>query len=67
VTGDFSLGASGILIENGKLTRPVKGFAVAGNILGILQGVTDTGADLRFFGSTGAPSVRVREISVGGV
>ena len=67
VTGDFSLGASGILIENGKLTRPVRGFAVAGNVLGVFKRITDVGSDLRFFGSTGAPSVRVSEISVGGV
>ncbi len=66
VTGDFSLGASGILIENGKLTRPVRGFAVAGNILGLLRSVTDVASDLRFFGSVGAPSVRISEISVGG-
>jgi PmbA protein len=66
VTGDFSLGASGILIEGGKLARPVRGFAVAGNILDLLRRVTDVGSDLRFFGSTGAPSVRVSEISVGG-
>jgi PmbA protein len=66
VTGDFSLGASGILIENGKLTRPVRGFAVAGNVLGLFKRITDVGSDLRFFGSTGAPSVRVSELSVGG-
>jgi PmbA protein len=66
VTGDFSLGASGILIENGKLTRPVRGFAVAGNVLETLRRVTDVGSDLRFFGSVGAPSVRVSELSVGG-
>jgi PmbA protein len=66
VTGDFSLGASGILIENGKLTRPVKGFAVAGNILELFRRTTDVGNDLRFFGGVGAPSIRVNEISVGG-
>ncbi|MDR3607601.1 MAG: TldD/PmbA family protein [Oligoflexia bacterium] len=66
VTGDFSLGASGILIENGKLTRPVRGFAVAGNVLELLRKVTDVGNDLRFFGSVGAPSVRISEISVAG-
>lgn len=67
VTGDFSLGASGILIENGKLTRPVRGFAVAGNVLEVLRRVTDVASDLRFFGNVGAPSVRVSEISIGGV
>ena len=66
VTGDFSLGASGILIENGKLTRPVRGFAVAGNVLDVFKKITDIGNDIRFFGNTGAPSIRVSEISVGG-
>lgn len=66
ITGDFSLGASGILIENGRTTRAVRGFAVAGNVLGLFAQVTDIGSDLRFFGSVGAPSLRVSEISIGG-
>ena len=66
ITGDFSLGASGILIENHKLTRPVRGFAVAGNILNLLASITDIGSDLKFFGNVGAPSIRLDEISVGG-
>ncbi len=66
VTGDFSLGASGILIEGGKLTRPVQGFAVAGNVLELFRRMQSVGSDLRFFGNVGAPSVRVSELSVGG-
>jgi PmbA protein len=66
VTGDFSLGASGILIENGRLARPVRGFAVAGNVLELFRRMTDIGSDLRFFGRIGAPSVRLSELSVGG-
>ncbi len=66
VTGDFSLGASGILIEKGKLTRPVKGFAVAGNIIDLFKNITDLGNDLKFSGNVGAPSIRIGEISVGG-
>jgi PmbA protein len=66
VTGDFSLGASGILIENGRLARPVRGFAVAGNVLELFRRMTDVGSDLKFFGRIGAPSVRLSEISVGG-
>lgn len=66
VTGDFSLGASGILIEDGQLTQPVKGFAVAGNLLELLNRITDIGEDHRFFGNVGAPSVLISEISVGG-
>jgi len=66
VTGDFSLGASGILIENGKLTSPVRGFAVAGNVLELFRRMTDISSDLKFFGRIGAPSVRLSELSVGG-
>ena len=66
VTGDFSLGASGILIENGRLSRPVRGFAVAGNVIELLRRVTDVGNDLKFYGKVGAPSIRLSEISVGG-
>lgn len=66
ITGDFSLGASGILIEKGILTRPVKGFAVAGNILEVFRRVSELGSDLRFFGNVGTPSLLVDEVSVGG-
>lgn len=66
VTGNFSLGASGILIEKGVLTQPVRGFAVAGNVLEIFRRITDIGNDLRFFGGVGAPSIQINEISVGG-
>lgn len=66
VTGDFSVGASGLLVENGKITRPIRGFAVAGNVLGLFRKVADVGSDLRFFGNIGAPSIRLDEISVGG-
>ena len=67
VTGDFSLGASGILIEKGKLTRPVRGFAVAGNVMEVFRKITDISSDLKFFGNIGAPSIRLSELSVGGV
>ena len=66
ITGDFSLGAGGRLIERGKLGKPVRGIAVAGNILGLLQKVESVGGDLKFFGSVGAPSVRLQELSIGG-
>jgi PmbA protein len=66
VTGEFSVGASGILIENGRLTRPVKGFAVAGTLSELFQQMTETGSDIRFWGGTGAPSALVARLSVSG-
>ncbi len=66
VTGNFSLGASGILIRNGKLEKPVKGFAVAGNVLQLFRDVKTLGSDLRFFGTVGAPSLLLPELTVSG-
>jgi PmbA protein len=66
ISGDFSVGAAGILIENGKLTRPVRGIAIAGNLLKMLSQVQEVGSDLRWFGSTGAPSLLIDGITVSG-
>ena len=66
VSGDFSVGGSGIRIANGALAGPLHGFAVSGNILGLLEKVEAAGSDFRWFGNVGAPSLLVRTISVGG-
>ncbi len=66
VSGDFSVGASGIRIAGGSLAEPLHGFAVAGNILGLLEKVEAAGSDFRWFGNVGAPSLMVSAISVGG-
>ncbi|MEK7365760.1 MAG: metallopeptidase TldD-related protein, partial [Candidatus Deferrimicrobiota bacterium] len=66
VSGDFSVGASGIRIAGGALAEPLHGFAVSGNILGLLEKVEAAGSDFRWFGNVGAPSLLVSAISVGG-
>ena len=66
VSGDFSLGASGILIEHGNLIRPVKGITIAGNFQQLMQQISGIGSDLTFFGSQGAPSIRISDIAVSG-
>lgn len=66
VSGDFSVGVSGLLIENGELTAPVRGVAVAGNILELLNSVDCVANDLRFFIGKGAPTIRIASITVSG-
>ena len=66
VSGDFSVGASGIRIAGGALAEPLHGFAVSGNILGLLGKVEAAGTDFRWFGNVGAPSLLVSAIAVGG-
>ncbi|MGE5398402.1 MAG: TldD/PmbA family protein [Chitinophagales bacterium] len=66
ISGDFSVGASGIIIENGELKYPVRGLTIAGNLYGFLKDIDGIGNDLRFYGTTGAPSVRVKSLSIAG-
>ncbi|MFO7973675.1 MAG: TldD/PmbA family protein [Candidatus Hydrogenedentota bacterium] len=66
ISGDFSFGAAGLLIENGELGRPVRGVTVAGNIRPLLKAVAAVGNDLRFLGSCGAPSLLIAELVISG-
>jgi PmbA protein len=67
VSGDFSVGASGIRFEGGERKEPVRGFAVSGNVLSLLQDVVAVGDDFRWFGKTGCPSLAVSGLEIGGM
>ncbi|NLN87534.1 MAG: TldD/PmbA family protein [Syntrophomonadaceae bacterium] len=66
ITGDFSLGAAGLLIEDGRLTYPVRGITIAGNLLELLRKVDGVGGDWRFYGSKIAPSLRCSSLNIAG-
>jgi PmbA protein len=66
ISGDFSVGAAGILIENGKLTTPVRGVAIAGNMAGLLQDIDCVGDDLTFFLGKGSPTLRIQQMTISG-
>jgi PmbA protein len=67
ISGDFSLGANGILYKNGEKVQAVRGVTVAGNFLKLLKNLSLIGNDLRFYGSVGSPSVSVKNITIGGI
>lgn len=66
VSGQFSFGAAGHLIEDGRLTRAVKSIALAGQVVELFSSVRALGGDLTFHGRTGAPSVHVAGVSISG-
>lgn len=66
ISGDFSLGITGQRIENGKMTHAVRGVTIAGNLLELFKNVEAVGSDLTFLGSVGAPTLWIRDVSVGG-
>ena len=69
VTGDFSVGATGRLLENGEPGAPVKEITVAAPMLDILKKIVAVGDDHRwlpFGGSYGGATTLVEEMTVGG-
>ncbi len=66
VSGDFSVGAAGYLIENGVIAYPIKGIVISGNILELFRDVSGIGNDLRFFGAVGSPALRIGALDVSG-
>ena len=66
ITGDFSLGLTGFLIKNGKTITPVKGLALAGNIITLFKNVLQVGNDLRFYGKVGAPTLLIASMEISG-
>ena len=66
VTGDYSQGAVGHWIENGRLTHPVSEVTIAGNLKNMLRDVDAVGNDLVFRGSSASPTLRIRQMTVSG-
>jgi len=65
VTGDYSRGASGFWIENGRLSYPVSEVTIAGNLVGMFAALTPAN-DLEFRFGTNAPTVRLEGLTVAG-
>lgn len=66
ISGDFSVGATGFWIEQGIKAYPVREITIAGNILDLMKNVDAVANDLHFSGRIGSPTLRVRELSIGG-
>lgn len=69
VSGTFSVGASGRLIEGGEAGTPVRELTIASDLVSMLQAVREVGAQARwvpFGGSVKAPPILVSEMAVSG-
>ena len=65
-TGDYSQGAAGLWIRDGRLDHAVSKVTVAGDLLGMLQSVEAVANDLDPYRRVSAPSLRFRELTVAG-
>ena len=66
VTGDFSRGASGFWIENGKIAFPVSEVTISLNLDDLLKRIDAIGDDLEMRTATAAPTFRVSSMTIAG-
>jgi PmbA protein len=66
VSGDYSQGAAGQWIENGRIVHPVHEVTIAGNLQQMLSDVDAVGHDLVWRSSVASPTIRIRRMTVSG-
>ncbi len=64
ISGEFSIGVSGLWIESGEIKFPVKEAVISGDILSLFQKIEAFGDDLRFYGNIGTPSLLIGAIDI---
>lgn len=65
VTGDYSRGASGFRIVNGRIAGPVAEFTVAGNLIDMFATLTPAN-DLEWHRGINVPTIRVEGMTIAG-
>lgn len=66
VTGDYSRGAAGFWVENGRIAYPVHEITIAGNLRDMLKGLVAVGADTYTMGTKTIGSLLVERMKVAG-
>lgn len=66
VTGDYSRGAAGFLVENGEISHPVHEVTIAGNLTDMFKRIAAIGPDIDVRGSICSGSVLVDDLTIAG-
>ncbi len=66
VTGDYSRGATGFWVEQGRIVYPVQEITVASNMKDMLKGIEAVGSDAYTFGGKRTGSILINRMKVAG-
>ena len=66
VTGDYSRGAAGFWVENGRIVHPVHEITIAGNMRDMFKGIVAVGADAYTLGAKTIASVLIDRMKIAG-
>jgi len=66
LTGDYSRGAFGYLIQKGKISHPVTNFTIASNMLDMFKNIDEIGCDFYQNSKISCGSVMIKDMTIGG-
>ena len=66
LTGDYSRGAFGYLIEKGKISYPVTNFTIASNMIDMFKNIEEIGNDYYMNSKIKCGSVMIKDMTIGG-
>ncbi|MDH3761346.1 MAG: metalloprotease PmbA [Gammaproteobacteria bacterium] len=66
VTGDYSRGAAGFWVENGKLDHAIEEVTIAANLRGMFKGIVEIGKDIDLRGSVRCGSILIDNMMIAG-
>ena len=69
ISGDFSVGAAGVMISDGQFAEPVREATIAGSLPDMLAGIAAVADDLRFLpfgGGMGGLTIRIDGMTLAG-
>ncbi len=67
LTGDFSVGVIGLLVEDGKIIKPVNEMNLSGNLTELWNQLVEVGNDPYIYSSTRRPSFYFKDLSFSGI
>jgi len=66
ITGNYSRGATGFWVENGKIQYPVSGITIAGNLKDMMKNVVSIGNDIDLRSNIKVGSTLISEMTISG-
>ncbi len=66
ISGEFSIGVTGLWIEGGEVAYPVKEAVITGNMLDLFGKVAAVSSNLRFYGRIGVPDLLIEDVDISG-
>jgi PmbA protein len=66
VTGDYSRGAAGFWVENGRISHPVHEITIAGNMKTMFKDIVAVGSDAYTMGGKRIGSVLIQRMKIAG-